>query len=42
MRVVRIALISDVHGNDVAFAAALSDVDLDGVLFVNPGSVGLA
>jgi putative phosphoesterase len=31
MRVVRIALISDVHGNDVAFAAALRDVERVGV-----------
>jgi putative phosphoesterase len=31
MQLVRIALISDVHGNDVAFAAALYDLDRVGV-----------
>lgn len=31
MRVVRIALISDIHGNDVAFAAALRDLERVGV-----------
>src|SRR5436305_1591653 len=46
----RIAVISDIHGNDIAFEASLADIRRDlpdqivwlgDSLFFNPGSIGL-